>query len=111
MRAIDASHKLYTKQIGNIRYETVLDTRHGVPKSTTIYQKGAPIVNEEIQTQSIKGFNLPKRIVIIQRPVNVDLKNNVEIKSIIEYNTKSFKIYTLPPYPYIPPLKNKDTGR
>lgn len=92
-KVTDDSHELHIKREDNMRYEVTLNTVKDVPEKIEIYQedyhKDVPVLTERIQTETVKGYNLPKKIIIEQRPVNSKV-SEVALNIVVEYTTKEF---------------------
>ena len=93
-KVIDDTHELYVKTQNNMRYEVTLNTMKDVPEKINMYQedyrKDVPVLTERIQTEMVKGCNLPKKIMIEQRPVNTQV-SDVILNTVVEYTTKKFE--------------------
>jgi len=92
-KVIDNSHELHIKTEDNMRYEVTLNTVKDVPEKIEVYQedyhKDVPVLTERIQTETVKGYNLPKKILMEQRPVNTQV-SEVVLNTVVEYTTKEF---------------------
>lgn len=92
-KVIDNSHELHLKTEDNMRYEVTLNTVKDAPEKIEVYQedyhKDVPVLTEKIQTEMVKGCNLPKKIMMEQRPVNTKV-SEVVLNTMIEYTTKEF---------------------
>lgn len=93
-KVIDDTHELYVKTQNSMRYEVTLNTMKDVPEKINMYQedyrKDVPVLTERIQTEMVKGCNLPKKIMIEQRPVNTQV-SDVILNTVVEYTTKKFE--------------------